>query len=77
MWHGLGNVRYSQEKFQYSWECHYNASKQAQATVGVRHHQFAGICHRIAQHLYRRSNLERNYPGQGKYELRNYHVIHS
>ncbi|KIW74479.1 hypothetical protein Z517_12419 [Fonsecaea pedrosoi CBS 271.37] len=69
LWYGLGNVRWSLGEFKQSWECHQNAFEQAQDTVGVRHHRFADICHRIAQHLLRHSNLNRENRASSKTHL--------
>lgn len=53
MLHGLGNVTFSQGKIEESEAYHRRALKQLQATVGINHHRFADVCHRVAQHCLR------------------------
>ncbi|KAL9095194.1 MAG: hypothetical protein Q9165_002450 [Trypethelium subeluteriae] len=54
VYHGLGNIRYDQGRFEESEEWHEKALSHYQVTLGNNHHKTADLCHRVAQHCIRR-----------------------
>ncbi|KAF2232579.1 tetratricopeptide repeat domain-containing protein [Viridothelium virens] len=58
VYHGLGNIRYDQGRFEESEEWHEKALSHYQVTLGKNHHKTADLCHRVAQHWIRRDELE-------------------
>ncbi|KAL9078237.1 MAG: hypothetical protein Q9157_002855 [Trypethelium eluteriae] len=58
VYHGLGNIRYDQGRFEESEQWHEKALLHYQVTLGNNHHKTADLCHRVAQHCIRRGELK-------------------
>ncbi|KAF2116999.1 tetratricopeptide repeat domain-containing protein [Lophiotrema nucula] len=56
--HGMGNVKYDQGEFEIAERFHHRALVHYQRTLGNNHHKTADLCHKMAQHCFRREEFE-------------------
>ena len=54
--YALGNVQIGKGKYEEAYRTHAQVLKIFKASVGIRHHRTADICHKLGWHLNRNGN---------------------